>query len=146
MDRPKRAATKVTNFRTFHLSGDLDDQVKGLVDTRIEQFNMSSSKELKQQLELEKESNRKLEEEAEYTCIQHEIEVEKMKGEQWKVAMEKLKDVKILAQQEHSRCMAQMEQVACTPAEEIENSVVTWLKDQMTRLHNPSQEAPDITE
>ena len=38
---------KVTNFRTFHLSGDLDKEVKGLVGARIEQFTMTTTEELK---------------------------------------------------------------------------------------------------
>ena len=33
MDRQKRAASKVTNYRKFHLSGDLDQVVQGKVSS-----------------------------------------------------------------------------------------------------------------
>ena len=32
MDRPKHAATKVTDFRKYHLSGNLEERVAGIVD------------------------------------------------------------------------------------------------------------------
>ena len=48
MDRPKRAATRVTDFRKYHLSGDLDQEVRGLVDNRVSQFEMTTAEELKQ--------------------------------------------------------------------------------------------------
>ena len=42
MDRPKRAAAaKITDFRRYHLSGDLHDTLQGRVDNRITQFEMA---------------------------------------------------------------------------------------------------------
>ena len=89
MDRPKRAAAaKVTDFRKFHLSGDLDKEVEGLVDTWVHQFEMTTNmEELRQQLETEKEQSKKLQEDAECAEIQNQLEVEKMKQEQLKIAM-----------------------------------------------------------
>ena len=64
MDRPKRAAaTRITDFRKYHLSGDLDQEVQWLVNTRVTQFEMTTTnntEELKQQLEAEKEESRRL--------------------------------------------------------------------------------------
>ena len=45
MDRPRWAATKVTDFRKYHLSGNLEDEVQGLVDTRVGQFEMAKTPE-----------------------------------------------------------------------------------------------------
>ena len=95
MDRPKRAAaSKVSNFRTFHLSGDLNQEIKGLVDARIEQFDMTSTEDLRIQLEQEREDNRKLEENVEQAKILNELEIEKMKKQQWQIALDKLKEAK----------------------------------------------------
>ena len=78
MDRPHRAATKVTDFRRFHLSGDLSDRIEGLVESRIGQFEMAQSAEqLKQQLEEEKENSRKLQEEIELLRMRNEVESRK---------------------------------------------------------------------
>ena len=60
MDRPRRAATKVTDFRRYLLSRDLDEQLKGQVNNTVQIFEMAETmEELKQQLELEKENSRK---------------------------------------------------------------------------------------
>ena len=134
MDRPRRAATKVTNFRSYHLSGDLDNQVQGLVESRIEQFDMASTDELKQQLEQERENNKKLEQDAEYARIQHELEIEKLKKEQWQAAMDRLKQAREKVQQDHDRHMAEIERVGATTTEEEDSTSLTWLKAQMARL------------
>ena len=55
MDRPRHAATKITDYRKYHLSGDLADTLQGRVDSQITQFEMSAE-ELKAQLESEKET------------------------------------------------------------------------------------------
>ena len=79
MERPKCAATKVTEFRQYHLSGDLDNTIKGLVDNRVSQFEMATMEKLKQSLEGEKEQSKKMQEEAEVQRIQNELELEKLK-------------------------------------------------------------------
>ena len=146
MERPKRAAAaKVSNFRTFHLSGDLDDTVKGLVDSRIEQFTMTSTEELKQQLEQERESNKQLEESVEHTCVQHELEVERMKRQQWQVAMDKLQQAKEAAQQEHERCMVQIDTFTHTAGTSAENPA-GWLQQQMARMASAGKHSHPTTE
>ena len=61
MDRPKRAATKVTDFRRYHLSGDLDKQLQDRVDSRVTQFEMASTvEELQKELEKERENSKKM--------------------------------------------------------------------------------------
>ena len=95
MERPKRAATKVTDFRRYHLSGNLEDEVHGLVGSRITQFSMSTAAEqLKAQIEAEKENSKRLEEEAQVAELQHQLELEKMKQEEWRTALQKLEEAK----------------------------------------------------
>ena len=142
MDRPKRAAAaKVGNFRTFYLSGGLDQEIRGLVDARVEQFSMASTEELKQQLEAERESNRKLEEDLEHAKVQHELEMEKMKREQWQAAMEKLNEAKEQAAQEHAKCMSQIGSMTTKAGEPQENTSVEWLRSQMDRITNTAPES-----
>ena len=87
MDRPKRAAAKVTDYRRYHLSGDLDQEIKGLVNSRVGQFEMAQSAEqLRAQLEEEKEASRKLQQDLERIKIQNELDTEKRKQEQWNQA------------------------------------------------------------
>ena len=91
MDRPKRAATKVTDFRRYHLSGNLDEELKGRVDNRVSQFKMAqSAEELQRQLDEERESSRRLKEDAEIMWICNELEAEKLAQKQWQTAMEQL--------------------------------------------------------
>ena len=60
MDRPRRAASKITDFRKYHLSGNLDCKIQGLVET---------PKQLKEQLEEEKEASRRIQEDVEHLRI-----------------------------------------------------------------------------
>ena len=142
MDRPKRAATKVTDFRKYHLSGDLDQEIKGLVDNRVQQFKMSTAEELKQQLELEKEETRKLQEDAEIMKIRNKLEEEKRKREEWSTAITKLKEARDQAEQEHSKRMEEMEGLSRLTLDK--HSSLEWLKAQMDRMslnpQKPSEE------
>ena len=113
MERPKRAATKVTNFRKYHFSGNLDNEVQEIVDCRVNQFEMATTaEELKQKLEQEQEQSKRMQEDAEYAELQHQIELEKLKQEQWQTAIQKLQEAKTHAEQEHNKCIEQMNQVA----------------------------------
>ena len=83
MDRPCRAAAKVKNFRRYHLSGNLKEEVSGLVDTRVGQFEMVlSTDQVKAQLQEEKEVSRRLQEDVEWCTIENEVESEKNEQEQ----------------------------------------------------------------
>ena len=131
MDRPRRAATKVTDFRRYHLSGDLDQEVRGLVDSRVEQFEMSlTTEQLKQQLDEEREASKKLQEDLEQMKIQNELQNKKRKQEQWQKAYSKLKEARERAEQEHEKCMEEMD----TLTEEAHSESLQWLKDQMGQL------------
>ena len=136
MDRPKRAAaSKVTNFRKFHLSGDLDTEISGLVDTRINQFEMATTaEELQKQLEEEREQSRKLQEDAELLKIRNALEVEKLKQQQWKSAIAQLEEVREQAAQEHEKCMEQMKEFV-NSSKATGGGTLDWLKDQIEKLN-----------
>ena len=102
MNRPKRAAAKITDYRHYHLSGDLDTTLQGRVGTWVTQFEMATPQDdLIKELEVEKENSRKLQEELENTRLQSEIENEKLKQKQWQAAIQQLRDTKEKAQAEH---------------------------------------------
>ena len=62
MERPKQAATKVRDYRKYHLSGDLDKHIRGKVGQVVSQIEeMSTQQELEQKLEAQTEATRKLE-------------------------------------------------------------------------------------
>ena len=138
MERPCRVATKVTDFRRYHLSGDLDQEVEGLVDTRIGQFKMAKSNDqLQQQLETEKENSRQLQEDVECQRIKNEVETERMKQEQWKAALERLREAREHAAQEHEKVLQEMKGLAKNNMEETSNAALTWLKTQMDSNTGP---------
>ena len=135
MDRPKRAATKVTDFRKFHLSGDLNEQLQGRVDTRVTQFKMASTlEELRQQLENSKEKSRKMQQEAEMLRIQQEPEAEKLKQKEWHVAIEELKETRSQMELDHKKNLEQVKQLALASREDSSNKVLQWYKSQLESL------------
>ena len=123
MDRPKRAAAKVTSFRQFHLSGDphKHDQPKP----------MATPEDLQKQLEEERENSKKLHDDVEHLHLQNELEMKKMKQEQWHTALAKLKEAKEHASQEHSKCMDQMAQLATSAMGEASANTLDWFKSKM---------------
>ena len=64
MDRPKRAASKVSDYRTYHLSGDLDKTLQGRVEQVIhtlevsQDTDMSDAEKLQRELDEKKAANK----------------------------------------------------------------------------------------
>ena len=140
MDRPKRAATKITDYRKYHLSGDLQQEVEGLVDTRVGQFEMAlSAEQIKQQLEKEKETSQQLEEDVELLRLQNEMDKEKKKQEQLHMAYNKLKEARERANQEHEECMEEMEALASK--KKIPNPTLEWFKAQLGQVGMGQEES-----
>ena len=76
MDRQKRTASKVTDYRRYHLSGDLDQVVQGKVSEVVEQIeahNMSTNiipedatpEQLQELLKEQKDNSAKLQQQLE---------------------------------------------------------------------------------
>ena len=140
MDRPKRAATKVSDFCRYHLSGDLSEQLQGQVNLPIQHFEMAGgTDELKQQLENEKEHSKQLQEEAELMQVQHDLEIEKQKQKQWQVAMEEIRMAREHADREHEKCLEKIKEMASASRTQATNSTLDWLKAQLQDM----QKAPD---
>ena len=137
MDRPKRAATKVTDFRKYHLSGNLDEELQGKVDTRVNQFEMASTtEELQKQLEEACQSNKKRMEDVEVMKIRNELEVEKLQQEQWDAAIAQLQEALDHAAQEHAKVMEQIKQKTVTTKEGTAKAL-EWLESQITSIQDP---------
>ena len=137
MDRPKRAATKVTDFRKYHLSGNLDEELQGRVDTRVNQFEMASTTEkLQKQLEEACQSNKKRIEDVEVMKIRNELEVEKPQQEQWDAAIAQLQEARDHAAQEHAKVMEQIKQKTVTTKEGTAKAL-EWLESQITSIQDP---------
>ena len=66
---------------------------------------MATAEELKAQLEEEREQSKKLQENAELEKIRHKLEMEKLKQQQWQTAVDKIKEAREEAAQEHDRCI-----------------------------------------
>ena len=138
MDRPKRAATKVSDFRRYHLSGDLDIALQGRVDTRITQFEMTSmAEELQKELDNAKESNKKLMEDAEVMRIRNELEAEKLKEQQWHIAMERLKETREHATREHEKFLEQIKDKAEASKNNASAKILDWFSAQVGDLATP---------
>ena len=143
MDRPKRAATKVTDFRQYHLSGELDEHLKGQVDNTIRHFEMAGAAEdLKKKLEEEKEQSRRLQEEAEILKIQSELESEKLRQKQWQEATHQLKVTQEHVEAEHRKFMEQIKEVAVATHTESSNQAMEWFQAQVSDLHKSKDTNP----
>ena len=144
--RPKRAAAKVTDYRKYHLSGDLDTELQGRVDARVSLFEMSSSpEELQWQLEAEKLESSKLQQEAESLRLQTELENEKLKQNQWKAAMDKLKEARENAFQQHEQYMEKLKEAAKNTSEDTSAGILDWFQSQMAEL-GTTGEPPRLNE
>ena len=146
MERPKRAATKVTDFRKYHLSGDLDIALQGRVDDRVNQFEMAKiQEELQMQLEEERAQSKRMGEEAELMRIQHELDTEKLKQKQWQVAMEQLRAAREHTEKEHSKFLEDIKEAASTTKDNTAREALDWFKQQTERIGRPSG-APEVSE
>ena len=144
MDRPKRAAAKVTDFRRYHLSGDLDNQLKGQVDLAIQHLEMTNTAEdLRRQLESEREHSKQLQEEVEMIKMHNELALEKQKQAQWHSAMEQIKEAREHADREHEKCLEQMKELTATSKGDSSSEAIAWLQAQVRDLHKTSEPDSD---
>ena len=143
MDMPKRVANKVSDYRKYHLSGDLDETLQGTVDTRVNQFKMAkSNEELQKQLEEERAQSKCIMDEMERMKIEHKLETEKLKQKQWQVAMDQLKEAREHAEKEHHKYLEEIKDLAGTARDNTTRSMLEWFKSQADQLGKPGG-APD---
>ena len=156
MDRPKRSATKVANYRTFHLSGDLDETLQGKVSQTISNFeenlnlettqeeiegepstnkNMSEAEALQKKLEEKRAATKKAAQEAEEMKLRNELEEESLKQQEWELAIKQLKEKREKSMAAHQLKMEEMKKMAAEIEEkEDPSSTVTWLREQLEKL------------
>ena len=106
------------------------------MDSRINQFEMATAEELKQQLEEEREQNRKLQEDVELMKVRNELEIECMKQQQWNATLDRLKEAREQATMEHDKCMENIDQVTHPTREGSPVLNMQWFKTQMETLSN----------
>ena len=165
MERPKRTASKVTNYRTYHLSGDLDQTLQGKVGQVVNTFEeniipeqerdsevepptpkMSDAEKLQKQLEEKRAATKKAAQEAEEMKIRNELEEESLKQQEWELAMQQLKAKREKTMAAHNRKLEEMKKLA----EEVEenegtDSTVQWLKEQLQKL-SPGEKDHELEE
>ena len=114
MERQRRSASKVTDFRRYHLSGDLEQVVSGKVSQTIERLEReadtmshpineenSSLEELQEELREQQQNSAKIQQQVEIMKVRNELEKEKLAQEQWAAALEQLKKTREEVALEH---------------------------------------------
>ena len=146
MDRQCRSVNKVTNYRRYHLSGDLDTVVEGKVKEVIDLFgvtqhtNMSQPEgatkaELETMIQEQRENSAWLQQEAEELKLRNMLENKKMQQQQWEAAIQQLREARDLQAQQHQANMEKMKEMAQGHCEEIKGAAaVTWLQENLSRL------------
>ena len=156
MDRLKRVASaKISNYCTFHLSGDLDQTLQGRVGQVMNTFEdshifttMSDTETecLQQELEEKRAATKLATQQAEELRLCNELEAESLKHQQWELAIEQLKKKREEISVQHQK---QMEEMKAMAVEQVEGNpkegAVAWLKEQLKKLGEPVPE-PGPTE
>ena len=113
-----------------------------MVDSRRQQFEMAMAEELRAQLEEERETNKKLQEDVDIMRIWNELEIERLKKAQWSTAIDKLKEAREQAEQEHEKCMEEIQGLVKSSRATTHNDSLEWLKVQLNKMpqghHNTS--------
>ena len=143
MERPKRGASKVSDYRQYHLSGDLEEVVQGKVSEAIVKLEQTldeptmSSEEETQNMELlaaareQKEKSHKMQLQVENMKLRNEIEAEKLQQEQWEAAMQHLKNTREKMLEQHTRNMDQMKNISQTTIDRQSAKAVHWLQKEL---------------
>ena len=143
MERTRRSPTKVINYRKFHLSGDLDQQVSGKVERTIHQFEMATPTEMAQQLEMQKEATRKLQLEAEEMQLRNEVEEEQQKAKALELSLKHMKEARELALVNHEKNMAELECIATETKEKSKAEANAWLEAQIRKMKGETPASPE---
>ena len=155
MDRQRRSASKVTDYRKFHLSGDLDTVVQGKVNEVIsalgavristmnhpEELDSATPEELERMIAEQKENSTRLQQQTQAMRLRNELEAEKLQQQQWEVAMQELKKAREHQAQQHQANINRMREISSEHSTAAEAQAVAWLQERMTDLkreHNPT--------
>ena len=154
MDRQRRTASKVTVYRKFHLSGDLDQVVLGKVSSAVELLETpckdkvgtmsmmaedATPAQLEEMLREQKESGNKLQQQVEAMKLRNQLEVEKLQQQQWELAIDQLKKSREHMTQQHLENMEKIRAISQEAEEQHTSQAVAWLQDELTKA---SSQAP----
>ena len=164
MDRPKRSASKVTNFRTFHLSGDLDTSLQGKVGQVVNAFedklsqsdtensphtspdsspkrDMGDAEKLQKELEEKRAATKLAAQQAEEMKLRNELEGEELRQQEWELAMDQMKKKRERMMQLHQAKIEEIKRMTEDTEEEEGNSdMISWLKEQLNKIKQPSED------
>ena len=158
MDRQCRAASKITNYRKYHLSGDLDKVVQGRVSGVVEQLENTTDMEepslkeatteqLQELLQQQKDTSTKIQQQVEAMKLKNELEAEKLQQEQWALAMEQLKQSREHLAQQHEENMQKIRDMGLEPAQPKtdKGQALAWLQSQMAKPSEPMEDEAMLT-
>ena len=141
MDRQRWTATRVTNYRKFHLSGDLDQVVQGKVSGAVELLETTMSctpvkedailEELQEQIKEQKEHSAKLQQQVENMKLCQELEAEQLQHEQWELAIQELRQSRELMLQQHESNKEKIRNMAQGHTQRQPNQAVAWMQSQV---------------
>ena len=147
MDRQRRSASKVTDYRKYHLSGDLEQTLQGKVSGTVEllegplQTTMATSpvkedatpEELQELLKEHKDNSARLQQQVEALRLRNELEAEKMQQQQWELTIEQLKHSCELMAQQHELNMNKIRCMVEEATKETGNQAVAWMNALLIR-------------
>ena len=146
MDRQKRTTNRVTDYRKFHLSGDLDQVVQGKVSEAVgllENLDISMSsqpisedatnEELECMLKEQRDNSARMQQQVENMKLRNALEAERLQQEQWEAAMDELKQCRDDIKQQHEQNLEKIRKMR------EENTIksdqaVAWMQAQLKQL------------
>ena len=152
MDRTKRAASKVTDFCRYHLSGDLNSSLQGKVgqaigewEEKMELPSTASVEEIRRAVESQKQEQAEREAELEKLTLRNAYEAGVLKQQQWEAAMNQLKEAKDRMLQEHQESMKQIQEMADKSTATHSSDIQNWLKQQLAK-ETPDKDQQEVEE
>ena len=154
MDRQKRTASRVTDFRKYHLSGDLDKVVQGKVSAAVDVLENvktptmshidipeeSSPEQLQDLLREQKESSSRIEQQLEAMKIRNELERERMQQAEWELAIQQMKEAREWAAQQHEENLSKIRAMGQEASTSAQDKAVHWLQTQLTGPQVPEKD------
>ena len=155
MDGQKRSTSKVTDYRKFHLLGDLDQVVQGRVSSTIDKLesitkhsNMeddnATSEQLQELLKEQKETSSKLQQQVKAMKIRNELEAERLQQEQWQLALEKLRESREQMSQQHDENMDRIRNSSQDGRQKQPSPVVAWIQEELAKSKHASGDPTHI--
>ena len=141
MERSKRSASKVGNYRKFHLSGELGDQLQGKVGQLVNTIeDMASHPELEQELEVQTEARKALEAQAEEMKLKHEMQVKKLRTKELQLSIQHMTEAKEAAHAAHTRKVQEMEKAMNELKTKTDQEAQAWLEEHLKKLRTSGKD------